>query len=159
MFKKIIFVFILSLGCLFAQSNGVKVGEKAPSISAKDVSGQKIDLNDYKGKVVVVKFWEKGCASCMAELPQLQLLKDANKDKLAIITINSYNSFEDIKKIQNDFNIDYIFAKDDIDITAKRYGVIIVPTMFLIDENGLVKDKIFGMQSWEKNKNKILKLL
>ncbi|MDR2099518.1 MAG: TlpA family protein disulfide reductase [Campylobacteraceae bacterium] len=158
--KKIVFIAAFMLSCVLAQtSGGVKTGEGAPEILAKDMSGKSVKLDEFKGKVIVVRFWEKGCHHCMMEMPKLQALQDEYKDDLAVIGINSFNSVEDIKAFKDEYKINFTLLKDDLDISKKRYGVIVVPTTFLIDKNGIVKEKIFGMTSWDKSKEKILELL
>jgi peroxiredoxin len=154
MIKKIIFAALLPV--FIWANDGVKIGENAPDISAKDLGGKSVKLDDFKGKVVVVRFWEKGCHHCMMEMPKLQELQNEYGNDLAVIGINSFNSIEDIKAFQNEYKISFSLLKDDLDITKKRYGVIVIPTMFVIDKNGVVKEKIFGMSSWEKSKEKIL---
>ncbi|MDR2342116.1 MAG: TlpA family protein disulfide reductase [Campylobacteraceae bacterium] len=158
--KKIVFIvafFILS--CLSAQTNGVKIGENAPEISAKDLNGSSVKLDEFKGKAIVIRFWEKGCHHCMMEMPKLQALQDEYKDDLVVVGINSYNSVEDIKAFEKEYKITFLLLKDDLEITNKRYGVVVIPTMFVIDKNGVIKKKIFGMSSWEKSKEKILEVL
>ncbi|MDR2341784.1 MAG: TlpA family protein disulfide reductase [Campylobacteraceae bacterium] len=160
MIKKIIFIVSFALLPILVQANeGVKSGEKAPEISAKDMNGKSVKLDEFKGKAIVIRFWEKGCHHCMMEMPKLQELQDEYKDDLAVIGINSYNSIEDIKQFQDEYKIDFTLAKDDLDISKKRYGVVIVPTMFIINKEGIVKYKIFGMSSWEKSKERILEVL
>jgi peroxiredoxin len=158
--KKVIFALFVTFSCLFAGTGeGVKNGEKAPEISAKDLSGKSVKLDEFKDKVIVIRFWEKGCHHCMVEMPKLQELQDEYANDLAVIGINSYNSIEDIKAFQDEYKVTFTLLKDDLDISKKRYGVIVVPTMFIIDKDGTVKHKIFGMSSWEKSKEKILEFL
>ncbi|MDR0666355.1 MAG: TlpA family protein disulfide reductase [Campylobacteraceae bacterium] len=158
--KVICTALFFALSFLSAQtSGGVKIGENAPDISAKDLSGKSVNLDEFKGKVIVVRFWEKGCHHCMTEMPKLQALQDEYKDDLAVVGINSFNSIEDIKAFQDEYEVTFPLLKDDLEISKKRYGVIVIPTTFVIDKNGAVREKIFGMSSWEKSKEKILKLL
>ncbi|MDR1461286.1 MAG: TlpA family protein disulfide reductase [Campylobacteraceae bacterium] len=160
MIKKIIFAAFFILSTLFAQTDGgVKNNEKAPEISAKDLEGKSVKLDEFKNKVIVIRFWEKGCHHCMMEMPKLQELQNEYSEDLAVIGINSDNSIEDMKAFQDEYKITFTLLKDDLDITKKRYGVVVVPTMFIIDKNGTVKYKIFGMSSWEKSREKILEVL
>jgi len=157
--KKTFLILLALCALLFAQSGGVKVGENAPEISAKNLEGKSVNLSAFTGKAIVIRFWEKGCHHCMMEMPKLQALQSEYKDDLAVVGINSYNSQEEIKAFREEYGITFEVLKDDLDITAKRYGVVVVPTMFIIDKEGKVKDKIFGMSSWEKSKEKILEVL
>ncbi|MDR1285862.1 MAG: TlpA family protein disulfide reductase [Campylobacteraceae bacterium] len=157
--KKIIFALLTATMFAFAQSGGVKIGEDAPEISAKDMEGNSVKLSQFEDKAIVIRFWEKGCHHCMMEMPKLEALQKEYKDDLAVIGINSYNSIEDIKTFQKEYDITFTLLKDDLDISSKKYGVVVIPTMFIIDKSGKLKDKIFGMSSWEKSLEKILEVL
>ncbi|MER8224027.1 TlpA disulfide reductase family protein [Streptomyces sp. NPDC094143] len=58
-------------------------GERAdaPDLSGKTVDGKQLDVDDYKGKVVVVNVWGSWCPPCRAEAPGFQKVSEDLKDK------------------------------------------------------------------------------
>lgn len=63
---------------------------RAPDFSLRTLSGERIKLSDYKGKVVILSFWATWCAPCKQELPVLQGLLDRyQNDGLAVLAVNT----------------------------------------------------------------------
>src|SRR5205823_2100118 len=53
---------------------GANTARPAPGFTLKDLNGQSVNLDDYKGKVVLLDFWATWCAPCVASMPELQRL-------------------------------------------------------------------------------------
>lgn len=61
----------------------------APDFSLRTLSGERVKLSDYKGKVVLLSFWATWCSPCKQELPILQGLQDRHgNDGLAVLAVN-----------------------------------------------------------------------
>jgi len=62
----------------------------APRLSGESVDGERIDLADYRGKIVVMNVWGSWCAPCRAEMPHLVRVAKATKDDgVAFVGINT----------------------------------------------------------------------
>lgn len=62
---------------------------KAPDFTLRTLSGERVKLSDYKGKVVLLSFWATWCAPCKQELPVLQALMDKHgNDGLQVLAVN-----------------------------------------------------------------------
>src|SRR3990170_1039148 len=65
----------------------------APDFTLEDVSGKKMSLKDFKGKVVVLNFWATWCPPCKEEMPSFSKLESIlGKDGLSVVAINDYES-------------------------------------------------------------------
>jgi thiol-disulfide isomerase/thioredoxin len=67
-------------------SDGISTVKKsgraaAPDLSGETVNGGRLDIADYKGKVVVVNVWGSWCAPCRAEAPDFEKVYQSLKPK------------------------------------------------------------------------------
>ncbi len=113
---------------------------------------EQINLEDFKGKLILLNFWATWCAPCKEEMPSLDLLdKKANLDNLKIFPINvgqeseekAINFFNDLK-IKN---LDTYF--DSQIILAKKFGLRGIPTTILLNKDGLEFARIVGSINFE----------
>ena len=124
-----------------------EIGKPAPEIVVTAVdSNQNIHLKDLKGKVVILQFWQVGCHACLADILEFKKLRnEIPENKLAIIGINVFGENNEIKKVQKEFKPNYsIDSKDSLNITVQRYQVKILPTIFLLNSNGIAVKKYQG---------------
>jgi thiol-disulfide isomerase/thioredoxin len=126
-------------------------GNPAPNFSGTTLSGETLNLTDFKGKVVLLDFWGSWCAPCRAANPSLVALYNNNSAAkfrqikgfdIISIGLESGENMEKWKKaIAQDGLVwkHHIFGANDFDFPiAKQYGISSIPTTFLIDENGIL---------------------
>ena len=81
--------------CAFQSFAGAVVvvlaGKKAPAFTLKDVKGNSVSLESYRGKVVVLNFWTKTCGPCMEEMPEIADLARILKEQkdVAVVTVST----------------------------------------------------------------------
>ncbi|PQJ74692.1 TlpA disulfide reductase family protein [Polaribacter gangjinensis] len=124
--------------------DGVKVGEIAPEIIAKNVKGDEVNLKDFRGNYVLLDFWASWCMPCIKEMKTtLPLLKNKYKsDNFKIISFSFDVDKKSWLKSSTDLNIDWINISDNkrlsTSIVAFKYGVSEIPSNFLISPEGIV---------------------
>jgi peroxiredoxin len=128
----------------------VALGEPAPDFSAEDVfTHQRRTLADFKGKIVVLKFWATDCAPCQPEMQESNELiarrKREWKDAVVVVGVGMDGDGKRLRKhIQkqgwNEFQ--HVWAKDTNSAfssgIAKSYGVRAIPACYVIHPTGLV---------------------
>jgi len=127
----------------------------APTVSLKDVNDGDVNLQQYKGRVVLVNFWATWCAPCKSEIPLLIGLHEKYGSRG--FEILGLSMDEDGKKAVQPFldkerfdvggqkeaiNYPIAFANDSI--AEKFGGVIGLPTSLLITRDGKVIRRIVG---------------
>ena len=117
-------------------------GELAPVFVLPDIQegNPAIALAALKGKTVYVDFWASWCAPCLRSLPQINELYAEYKDRgFEVIAINVDDPIEDGRDFLLDTPLDYLIAADTDNAVLNQYGVIGMPTSFLIDPQGTVR--------------------
>ena len=108
----ILIIFIISTSVTAKEKADLKnlVIHKTPktyeNIVFFDSKGQKIELSNLKGKLVILNFWATWCAPCREEMPSLNLLqasKELNNIKIFPIKPSSVPNFSFFKIIINPF--------------------------------------------------------
>ena len=129
--------------------------KKYDTLTFLDSSNNEINLNDYKGNLVLLNFWATWCAPCKEEMPSLDLLqKNDELNNLKIFPINVGQ--DNIKKASKFFldlkikNLDLYF---DSSITlAKKTALRGIPTSILINKDGKEFARIIGSINFSDKK-------
>jgi peroxiredoxin len=116
------------------------LGKPAPEWDLKDLEGNPRSLKDYRGKVVVLDFWYRGCGWCIRAMPQVNQLADDFKDQpVAILGMNIDSEERDARFVVEAMNLKYPVLKVEEGL-QKEYGVNFYPTLVLIGPDGTVRD-------------------
>ena len=112
-----------------------------------DKKDQKININEYRGNLLVLNFWATWCEPCKEEMPSLDRLQvNPELNNLKIFAINI--SKENPKKVNNFFknlNIKNFESYFDAPVTlSKIFSLRGIPTSILINKNGEEFARIIG---------------
>ena len=134
------FLVINLIGCSSSQDSESKPGNietGAPGFILEDLKGEKIQLSDYMGKVVLLVFTTTWCRYCVKDIPYLKKLYSQYKEKgFEIINIDIQESKEKVSSFATKHNIPYKILLDKYAKVAGTYSVQGVPSKTLIDKNG-----------------------
>jgi thiol-disulfide isomerase/thioredoxin len=120
------------------------VGKPAPGWKAPGLDGKEHDLADYRGKVVVLDFWYRGCGWCIRAMPQMNEVAEHFAGKsVAVLGMNTDRNEADAKLVADVMGLKYGTVRIDHDLPEK-YGVRGFPTVVVIDPEGVVRDLHVG---------------
>lgn len=143
-----------------SEQNSAVIGDNAPKISARQLNGDSLNEQALEGKAMVLAFFKNGCASCVKDLPKLNILAFEQADRLNVIAIDALDTADVIADMMRRFGWNnMIVLKDDLAITSKRYGVVVTPTLILVDKHGVIQARIIGERPWDDTKRELDKLL
>ncbi len=130
----------------------------APVWKLKDVDGKVVSSADFKGKVVVIDFWATWCPPCREEIPgYVELQKKYGKDGLVIIGVSlDQKGPEVVKSFMAKMGINYPIVMADEETPAAFGGVEAIPTTFIIDRAGMIRDRKVGAESAESYEKRLL---
>jgi peroxiredoxin len=128
----------------------INIGQQAPDFSIKDENGQPVKLSDFRGKLVFLNFWATWCEPCIEEMPAMETITNAFKDKkFQMLTISVDLDWSDVKKFYKEYNLTMPVLLDPGQQVAKGlYKVTGYPETFLIDANGSVVKRVIGAARW-----------
>lgn len=146
-FARLFLVAVLWLPLIGAAAV-VEIDEPAPALKGTLVSGDKFDLADYKGKVVLVNFYSSYCKGCAYEIGTLETYRDDMKDRGFDILMIGVDRAEDkprVARMLGIYNLQGAMASD-LDETGfeRSYPT---PTAFVIDREGVVRAKLWGAKT------------
>ena len=117
------------------------------SLTFLNAKNEQLDLDDYKGNLILLNFWATWCLPCKEEMPSLDLL-DTNKnlDNLKIFPINiGRDSTDKSLNFFKELEIKNLKIYFDSPITlAKKFGLRGIPTTILLNKNGAEFARIVG---------------
>jgi peroxiredoxin len=130
---------LISLGSAIACTKSEKT-PYAPEFTLQNVNGSTINLNDFRGRPVMLTFWRINCSACQFQMPFTQALFDkSSSDSLAVLTINVGDRVSDVEDYVSSQGITYPVLLDTQGEVAQGYGIIGVPTTYFIDGQGILK--------------------
>lgn len=136
-------------------------GNKAPDFTLISTDGKKINLSDYKGKVVILDFWATWCGPCRRGVPDLVSIQKNYNDKVVVIgiSLDSDRTKKDILPFMKEYGINYPIVYGTNEVVMSYGNIQAIPTSFLIDQKGNVVDKYVGLVSKEIYLERIKTLL
>jgi cytochrome c biogenesis protein CcmG/thiol:disulfide interchange protein DsbE len=136
---------------------------QAPDFSLSDLEGKKVSLSDYRGKVVVLDFWATWCPPCRKGIPDfVEMQQEYGKDNFVVLGINldrGDNVSPLVEEFAKNYEINYPVLYHNQQIVMAYGGIQSIPTTFVIDQEGKVRQGVVGYRPKEFFKGVIDPLL
>jgi thiol-disulfide isomerase/thioredoxin len=134
------------------------------SFTVTDMNGQKVSLETFKGKVIVLDFWATWCPPCKAEIPGFVELQDAYGPKglqFIGVAVDADDTPAMLKDFAAQFKMNYpVLVAGDRDDLQDAYGPMWgIPTTFIIGRDGRICRKHSGLVGKDKYEEDIKNLL
>ena len=147
-------ILAVVFGLVWMQSSKYEpltVGKVAPDFYLSDLNDKELRLSDFRGKVVFLNFWATWCKPCREEMPSMEILyQNFEKDGLVIlaISIDRVTTKKDIPPFVKALNLTFPILIDSWGQTDKRYKLMGVPETYIIDQQGILREKVIGPRDW-----------
>ncbi|MGO9467901.1 MAG: TlpA family protein disulfide reductase [Isosphaeraceae bacterium] len=126
-----------------AKSRGAVIGHPSADWETKDLEGKTHSLAAYRGKVVILDFWYRGCGWCIRAMPQVkQLAEDFQGQPVAVLGMNTDRQEKDAKFVVDAMGLNYPVLKAEG--LPEKYQVRGFPTLIIIDQDGKVAEVHVG---------------
>lgn len=164
----LILVFIVMSFSTFAAKSSKKDDIKLSNIILYDQYGKKHNIEEYKGKVVVINFWATWCGYCVEEMPAFEkVYKEfgSNKKDVIILGVAGPKSKENLNNVDvekdkivaflNKNKITYPTLMDETGKSFNEYKVRALPMTYVINKKGYLEGFVNGAITDEQLKKAI----
>ncbi len=125
------------------------VGQPVSEIVLPDLEGGTFRLSEHRGKVVIINFWASWCPPCVDEMPSLERLHRALRDKgLEVVAISVDDSIEVIERFQRENGLSFTMLFDEDAKVAHGFQTFKYPETYIVDKEGRLLSKIVGPRNW-----------
>jgi peroxiredoxin len=149
----------MQIGC--SEEPVVRIGDVAQDFTLPSLAGENVTLSGLKGKNVFIFFWTQGCVFCQTDniVHVNDIFRQGKKAGLEVFSINIAESKGDVREFVKQKGLIFPVLLDrDAKVTRKKYGVYMVPTLFLrkkygvymvptlflVGKDGVIKEKAYG---------------
>lgn len=154
-------VGLVVVGWLTREDGPPEVGEAPPSLRLPLIDGDTTDLDDYRGRVVMLNIWATWCPPCITELPSMQRVYETYRGRgLEILAV----AVDDrpgvrapdgrvvgvVSEFADRFGLTFPVALDPTGATERLLGVNALPTTFLIGREGKIRVREVGGRYWDR---------
>jgi len=129
---------------------GYTIRTAPPPFSGSTLDARQLSLTDYRGTVIVLNFWATWCVECRSEMPVLERLeREFSWRGLAIIGVNAGESKEAVGRYAKELGLTFPLVLDPDGKINALYGVIALPTTFVVGRDGRAVAFAIGPRQWE----------
>ncbi|MCK9995326.1 MAG: TlpA family protein disulfide reductase [Candidatus Krumholzibacteria bacterium] len=131
-------------------------GSPAPDFTLKKVGGGELQLSSLRGKAVIVDFWDTWCPPCRKAMPHLQELSETYSGDLVVVGVALGREGEAKVKAfakERGLTFDMVLFNNDQKLIADFGGIESIPTTFLIDGDGIIRETwvgAYGLAEYER---------
>ncbi|EXI93020.1 MAG: Thiol-disulfide oxidoreductase ResA [Candidatus Accumulibacter sp. BA-94] len=144
-FLPCLLLLILLSGCN-REPPAITIDAPAPAFTLDRMDGANIRFPEqYRSKVVVLRFWADWCPYCHSEMKALEPIYRQYRDRgLVILAINVAQPLETVRAFVQKLDISYEVLLDRQGAVMRQYQVMGLPVTFIVDRQGAIRTRIIG---------------
>jgi cytochrome c biogenesis protein CcmG, thiol:disulfide interchange protein DsbE len=141
----VVAMLVTALGC-DRGSHPAQIGRPAPDFVVQD-GAHRVQLSQYRGKVVILNFWASWCAPCIEELPSLIDLQH-KMPQVIVLTVSIDEDETAYREFLAEHHVDLLSIRDPGQHSNHLYGTEKIPESYVIDRTGTIRRKFISAQEW-----------
>jgi thiol-disulfide isomerase/thioredoxin len=122
---------------------------RPPEFRGRTVEGHPVSLAELSGRVVLLNFWATWCLECRPEMPAIERLhREFGPQGLTVMAVNEREGTPAVRNYARGLGLTFALVLDPNGDIGKMYGVIGIPTTFLIGRDGRAVAFAVGPRAW-----------
>jgi cytochrome c biogenesis protein CcmG/thiol:disulfide interchange protein DsbE len=122
---------------------------RPPEFRGRTVEGHPVSLAELSGRVVLLNFWATWCLECRPEMPAIERLhREFGPQGLTVMAVNAREGTPAVRNYGRDLGLTFALVLDPNGDIGKMYGVLGIPTTFLIGRDGRAVAFAVGPRAW-----------
>jgi peroxiredoxin len=139
---------------------GTEIGDRAPDFTLPTIDGKEMSLSQFRGKTVMLNFWQSSCPACVQETPYIQAVFNGwPSDKLQILAVSVDERAVFVQAFLDNKELTFPALLDSDGVVSNTYQISSFPTTFFINADGIIKWKKTGHFTSQIEIENILKSL
>ena len=127
-----------------------EIGKPAQNFTLVDTKGRTWNLAELKGKVVFLNFWATWCPPCREEMPSMQMVHALlPADTFTMLAVLSNDDTAIADSLAAKIGATFPILIDPENKVAQAYGLTGVPETYIIDKQGVLREKFLGAVRWD----------
>ena len=139
---------VLLLGC--SSKNKEKNTIRLDDIKLSTLSGEKIDMEEFKGKTVFINFWATWCNPCIQEMPTINNAQSMFNGNDVVFLFASNEEIDRINTFSTKHSYKFRYVKLE---NMEELKIQALPTTFIFDSDGELQFSETGFRMWDKQTN------
>ena len=121
----------------------------APPIELYTIDGKPFNLEQLRGKVVLVNFWATWCEPCVEEMPSMQKLRaQLGGAPFEVVAVNHEEGEARIRGFLQKVPLDFTIVRDTDGGVTRAWHARIFPSSYLVDAEGKIRYVLAGAIDW-----------
>jgi peroxiredoxin len=120
-------------------------GDPAPDAFFETHARERFALHRFRGREILLNFWQSWSAPCLAELRRLQRLHEDGRGTPFIVAFHGGNNRDALDEVRKRLGLSFVLVQDSQQQIARQYGVGCWPTTISVDADGHAENIQFGM--------------
>ncbi len=122
-----------------------------PALKLNTLQGSAVDLEQYKGKLVMVQFWATYCTPCRVEMPSMNRLQTKMGDDFVILAVDMGEDAEEVQQFVDEVKPEFTILMDEDGSALAEWKVFAAPATFIVDPAGTIQYTMFGATEWDSD--------